>query len=135
VHEGWLEGDRLREVQRLAKFWEKEDEASAAEHPMTVHKGQTDADLPWQAYLKKAYQDLSLPKAILRVLQQRPEGVVSVPEIIDAIFVKQTPRPVRTVIRTRLSNALSVGLKNQKWYRGKTGEYSISEEAAARAAS
>ncbi|MGF1497482.1 MAG: hypothetical protein ACFB8W_11745, partial [Elainellaceae cyanobacterium] len=65
----------------------------------------------------------------------RPEGVVSVPEIIDAIFVKQTPQPVRATIRTRLSNALSVGLKNQKWYRGKTGQYSISKEAAARAVS
>jgi len=114
--------------------FEEEDEASATE-PSTIQDDQAGDERPWQSYLRKDYQNLSLPKAVLKVLQQRPEGVVSVPEIIDAIFVKQTPQPVRATIRTRLSNALSVGLKNQKCYRGKTGQYSISKEAAARAAS
>ncbi|MEB3356185.1 MAG: hypothetical protein VKK04_05625 [Synechococcales bacterium] len=100
----------------------------------TIQQGQADDELPWQSYIRNGYRDLSLPKAVLQVLQQRPEGVVSVPEIIDAIFLEETPKSVRATIRTRLSNALSVGLKNQKWYRGKTGQYSISK-AAARATS
>ncbi|MGF1496187.1 MAG: hypothetical protein ACFB8W_05100 [Elainellaceae cyanobacterium] len=98
--------------------------------PAAAPAEQTDGELPWQSYIRKDYRDLSLPKAVLKVLQQRPEGIVSVPEIIDTITIKSVPQSALTTIRTRLSNALSVGLKNQKWYRGKTGQYSLSKEAA-----
>ncbi len=85
----------------------------------------------WQPYVRKEYQDRSLPKAVLAVLQDHPNQVVEVPKIIDSIFVDTIPKPARTNARDRLSNVLSVGLKNKKWFRGKTGEYSVSKEAAA----
>lgn len=85
----------------------------------------------WQPYVRKEYQDRSLPQAVLSVLRDHPNEVVEVPTIIDTIFVDDIPKMARASARDRLSNVLSVGLKNKKWFRGKTGEYSVSKEAAA----
>ncbi|MGJ3245751.1 MAG: hypothetical protein ACFE0I_06710 [Elainellaceae cyanobacterium] len=84
----------------------------------------------WQPYVRKEYRDRSLPQAVLAVLEDHPKEVVEVPSIIDAIFVDNIPKPARTSARDRLSNVLSVGLRNKKWYRGKTGLYSVSKEVA-----
>jgi len=85
----------------------------------------------WQAFVKDEFQDISLPKAVRRVLEQSPDDVVEVSTIISTIFVDDIPAQARTNARDRLSNVLSVGLKNENWYRGGTGKYSISPEAAA----
>ncbi|MEB3356844.1 MAG: hypothetical protein VKK04_08965 [Synechococcales bacterium] len=87
----------------------------------------------WQAFVKEEFQDISLPKAVRRVLEQTPDDVVEVATIIDTIFVDDIPSQARTNARDRLSNVLSVGLKNGTWHRGGTGEYSVSPEAAAAA--
>ncbi|MGF1496146.1 MAG: hypothetical protein ACFB8W_04895 [Elainellaceae cyanobacterium] len=84
----------------------------------------------WQNYVRKEYENTTLPQAVLAVLEKEPNDVVEVPSILDAIFVDDIPKQARTSARDRLSNILSVGLKNNKWYRGKTGHYSVSKEAA-----
>ncbi|HHP7245757.1 MAG TPA: hypothetical protein ACFE0H_13845 [Elainellaceae cyanobacterium] len=84
----------------------------------------------WGAYLKPKYRDRPLLQAVLSVLEQYPDQVVEVPYIMDSILVDRTPKEIRALVRHRLSNVLTVGLKRQKWYRGKVGTYSVSKEAA-----
>ncbi|MEB3357387.1 MAG: hypothetical protein VKK04_11730 [Synechococcales bacterium] len=84
----------------------------------------------WQHYVREEFENTTLPQAVLAVLEKEPNDVVEVPSILDAIFVDEIPKQARTSARDRLSNILSVGLKNNKWYRGKTGHYSVSKEAA-----
>ncbi|HHP7244294.1 MAG TPA: hypothetical protein ACFE0H_06375, partial [Elainellaceae cyanobacterium] len=101
---------------------------SATVSQKPIAKGKKSSD--WQPYVRKEYRDRSLPQSVLAVLQDHPREVVEVPSIIDAIFVDDIPKPARTRARDRLSNVLSVGLRNKKWYRGKTGLYSVSKEVA-----
>ncbi len=84
----------------------------------------------WQPYVRQEFRDRSLPQAVLAVLEQHPGETVEVPNIISTIFVDDIPKQARLSARDRLSNVLSVGLRTQKWYRGRTGHYSVSREAA-----
>lgn len=84
----------------------------------------------WQDYVRQEFRHQSLPQAVLTVLQQKSDGVVEVTSIMDTIFMDSIPKEARLNARDRLSNVLSVGLKNNKWYRGKTGLYSLSKTAA-----
>ncbi|MGJ3252152.1 MAG: hypothetical protein ACFE0J_13650 [Elainellaceae cyanobacterium] len=84
----------------------------------------------WGAYLKPKYRDRPLLQAVLSVLEQYPDQVVEVPHIMDSILIDKAPKEIRALVRHRLSNVLTVGLKRQKWYRGKVGTYSVSKEAA-----
>ncbi|MGF1536948.1 MAG: hypothetical protein ACFB4J_10760 [Elainellaceae cyanobacterium] len=85
---------------------------------------------PWQFHVRAEYQDISLPKAVRNVLQESPDEVVEISDIIARIFVSDIPEEAHASARDRLSNVLSVGLKKAHWYRGKTGHYSISEAVA-----
>lgn len=85
---------------------------------------------PWQGFVRKEFRALSLPQAVLAILQQHPTDVVAVTTIMDRLFEDNIPNDTRLEGRDRLSNVMSVGLKNNKWYRGGTGLYSISKEAA-----
>ena len=62
-------------------------------------------------------------------MQQHSGEVLEIATIIDAIFVDDIPKEVRSTARSRVSNVLSVGAKNGKWYRGKLGKYSTSQTA------
>ena len=83
----------------------------------------------WQQYLRDEFTKDSLPVAVLEVMQQQPEQVLEITAILDAIFVAETPKDVRSTARERVSNVLSVGAKKGKWYRGKLGKYSMSKAA------
>lgn len=83
-----------------------------------------------QQYVRSEFDQSSLSQAVGKVLQQQPNDVVGIPEIIDTIFAEDTPKQIRSVASNRISTILSTGLKANKWYRGKTGHYSISESAA-----
>ncbi|MGJ3247409.1 MAG: hypothetical protein ACFE0I_15225 [Elainellaceae cyanobacterium] len=105
----------------------KTSKSSSKPQSKSTSKKSTD----WQPYVRKEFRDRSLPQAVLTVLEEHPNDVVEVPSIIDTIFVDDIPKQARLSARDRLSNVLSVGLKNRKWYRGKTGHYSVSKDAAA----
>jgi len=83
-----------------------------------------------QNYMRSEFGGSSLTQAVLTVLQSQKDEVVSIPEVIGSIFVYETPREMRSKASTRIANILSTGLKSNKWYRGKTGHYSLSKEAA-----
>ncbi|MBD2068119.1 hypothetical protein H6F93_11385 [Leptolyngbya sp. FACHB-671] len=84
----------------------------------------------WQHYIRKEFAKLSLPRAVASVMQSQPEAVLGVPEIVNTLFVDATPQAARNDARNRVSNVLSIGLKNDQWYWAKKGQYSLSREVA-----
>ncbi|HEY9845116.1 MAG TPA: hypothetical protein V6D03_02875 [Candidatus Caenarcaniphilales bacterium] len=84
----------------------------------------------WQHYLLPEFAKLSLPEAVSVVLQGQGDEVFDVSTILDALFVDDMPQAARSEARNRITNVLSIGLKQNKWYRAKKGQYSLSREAA-----
>ncbi|NJL38151.1 MAG: hypothetical protein HC899_16470 [Leptolyngbyaceae cyanobacterium SM1_4_3] len=89
----------------------------------------TGRDTAWRRYMRKEFAKTSLPEAVAYILHQQPNKVFEVPTIVDALFIEATPKDARNDARNRVSNVLSIGLKNNKWYRGKKGQYSLSQAA------
>lgn len=102
----------------------------SAPAPTAPTKSSASSSTNWQDYVRQEYRHQSLPQAVLTVLQEKPDGMVEVTYIMDTIFMDSIPKEARLNARDRLSNVLSVGLKNNKWYRGRTGLYSLSKSAA-----
>jgi hypothetical protein len=83
----------------------------------------------WQQYVKEDFINASLAEAVAEVMQQQDQQVLETTAILDAIFVEEIPKEVRSKARERVSNVLSVGAKKGKWYRGLAGRYSKSKAA------
>ena len=83
----------------------------------------------WQQYLKEDFINASLAEAVAEVMQQHLEQVLEITTILDALFVQEIPKEIRSKARERVSNVLSVGAKRGKWYRGLAGKYSMSSTA------
>ncbi len=83
----------------------------------------------WQQYVKDEFDSATLSEAVTEVMQQHSGEVLETATIIDAIFVNDIPKEIRSTARERVSNVLSVGAKSGKWYRGKLGKYSMSKAA------
>ena len=83
----------------------------------------------WQQYVKEDFINASLAEAVTEVMQQRLEQVLEITTILDAIFVEEIPKELRSKARERVSNVLSVGANKGKWYRGLAGKYSMSSAA------
>ena len=83
----------------------------------------------WQQYVKEDFSNASLSEAVSEVMQQHLEQVLEITTILDAIFVEEIPKEIRSKARERVSNVLSVGVKRGKWYRGLAGRYSMSKTA------
>ncbi|MBE9181597.1 hypothetical protein IQ268_23825 [Oculatella sp. LEGE 06141] len=96
----------------------------------SARSGKTRRGQDLQQYIRAEFNQSSLSQAVGMVLQQQPKDVVGIPEIIDSIFIEDTPKQVRSVASNRISTILSTGQKANKWYRGRTGRYSISQSAA-----
>ncbi|MBW4490190.1 MAG: hypothetical protein KME12_20610 [Trichocoleus desertorum ATA4-8-CV12] len=85
----------------------------------------------WQRYVRAEFGKTPLPEAVSVVLQRQPEDIIEVPAIVDAIFEQEMPQTVRNKARDRILHVLSAGVKENKWHRGRTGQYSLSRNAAA----
>lgn len=83
----------------------------------------------WEQYLRDEFSDASLSLAVFEVMQQQQEQILETTAILDAIFVDEIPKAIRSTARERVSNILSVGTKQGKWYRGQLGKYSMSKVA------
>jgi hypothetical protein len=80
----------------------------------------------WQDYLQPAFQKNSLPTAIAAVFQQQPQELLSVADLMAAIFVDRLPPDLHNPTHRRMLNILSTGAKEGQWYRGQRGQYSLS---------
>jgi NAD(P)-dependent dehydrogenase (short-subunit alcohol dehydrogenase family) len=83
----------------------------------------------WQQYVKDEFSNASLSEAVSEVMQQHLKQILEMTAIIDAIFTDEIPKQIRSTARERVSNVLSVGAKDGKWYRGQLGKYSMSKAA------
>ena len=81
----------------------------------------------WQDYLQDPFRQTSLPAAITTVFQQQPKQLLSVPDLINTIFVAEIPQDVRNKARDRMLNILSTGAKDGQWHRAKKGQYSLAK--------
>jgi hypothetical protein len=84
----------------------------------------------WQKYMRGEFGKVSLPEAVSTVLKRQPDQVFEIPAIVNAIFTNELPMQPRSNVRRQITNILSEGVKDNKWYRGKSGYYSISKAAA-----
>ncbi|HEY9861769.1 MAG TPA: hypothetical protein V6D16_19885 [Candidatus Obscuribacterales bacterium] len=91
---------------------------------------QTRQSKNWQDYLQDPFRQTSLPAAITSVFQQQPKQLLSVPDLINTIFVAEIPQDVRNKARDRMLNILSTGAKDGQWHRARKGQYSLSKAAA-----
>ena len=85
----------------------------------------------WQEYLRDEFSNATLSEAVSEVLQHQPDQLLEIAAVVDAIFVEEIPKEVRTTARERVSNVLSDGVRKNKWYRAQAGSYSLSEAATA----
>lgn len=84
----------------------------------------------WQKYMRGEFGKASLPEAVSTVLKRQPDQVFEIPALVNAIFTNELPMQPRSNVRRQITNILSEGVKDNKWYRGKSGYYSISKAAA-----
>lgn len=84
----------------------------------------------WRNYMRPEFGKAPLPEVVSSVLQRQSNGIFDVPTIVSTIFVQDTPKEVRNQARDRVLHILSAGVKEKKWYRGKTGQYSLSQSVA-----
>jgi len=84
----------------------------------------------WRNYMRPEFGNAPLPEVVSSVLQRQSNGIFDVPTIVSTIFVQDTPKEVRNQARDRVLHILSAGVKEKKWYRGKTGQYSLSQSVA-----
>jgi hypothetical protein len=104
--------------------------ASKKQNAKSVPTKKTSKELEtWQQYLRDEFSNATLSQAVSEVMQQHSGQVLEIAAIVDAIFVNEIPLQVRSKARERVSNVLSVGVKKEKWYRGKAGSYSMSKAA------
>lgn len=105
-------------------------EASSTPKTKPAGKGGRKSSNNWRNYMRPEFGKAPLPEVVSSVLRRQPDGILDVPTIVSTIFMQDTPKEVRNQARDRVLHILSAGVKEKKWYRGKTGQYSLSQAAA-----
>jgi hypothetical protein len=80
----------------------------------------------WQQYLREDFRNSSLPQAISSVIHSQPERNWEIPAVVDAIFIEEIPVEVKKKVRLQITNLLAQGARENKWYRGQQGSYTLS---------
>ena len=120
----------VKGAKRQTKANSSPSSSKPAKKSAPAKKPSQEADT-WQQYVIGEFSNASLAEAVAEVMQQHSEQVLEITAILDAIFVEEIPKEVRSKARERVSNVLSVGAKKGKWYRGLAGKYSRSKAAIA----
>lgn len=84
----------------------------------------------WQQYLREKFRNSSLPQAISSVLHSQAGRVWDIPAVVETIFVEEIPQEVKKKVRHQITNLLAQGARENKWYRGQQGSYTLSKDAA-----
>lgn len=123
---------KAKQTPKAAKQTSKETEPkppSAPSKPKSASKEGRKSN-NWRNYMRPEFGKAPLPEVVSSVLQRQSNGIFDVPTIVSTIFVQDTPKEVRNQARDRVLHILSAGVKEKKWYRGKTGQYSLSQSVA-----
>ena len=93
----------------------------------TAPKGGKQQRRGWQQYVRDEFRKTPLPEVVLWILQDQPNEIFEIANMVDAIFVKSIPQAARKGARERVSNILAEGARKKRWHRGKMGRYSLSK--------
>lgn len=105
--------------------------ASKKEQARKTQKSKTTKQSPgWQQYLRDSFRNYSLPQAISAVLESEVERVWDSSTVVEAIFLEEIPQEIQKKVRLQINNLLASGVKENKWYRGQQGSYTLSKQAA-----
>jgi hypothetical protein len=85
----------------------------------------------WQQYLREEFRNSSLPQAISEVIHSQPERVWEISAVVDALFREEIPLEVKKKVRLQITNLLAQGARENKWYRGQQGSYTLSKSVEA----
>lgn len=80
--------------------------------------------------MRSEFRNSSLPQAIAEVIHSQAERVWDISAVVDAIFVEHIPVEVKKKVRLQITNLLATEARENKWYRGQQGSYTMSKEAA-----
>ncbi|MEM9484201.1 MAG: hypothetical protein AAGA83_10970 [Cyanobacteria bacterium P01_F01_bin.116] len=83
----------------------------------------------WQRYVRDAHRDERLQDVVENVLKANPKDSFKIADVMSAIFEDNMPKAQYLKARSRISNILSAGARDNEWYRGRGGTYSMSAKA------
>jgi len=110
---------------------EKKTVSSKKSPPRKTKSSKTAKQIPgWQHYLRDEFWNSSLPQAISSVLRSQADRVWDIAAVTEAIFVEEIPQEVKKKVRLQITNLLAQGVRENKWYRGQQGSYTLSKKAA-----
>ncbi|NET37829.1 MAG: hypothetical protein F6K19_38465 [Cyanothece sp. SIO1E1] len=97
--------------------------------PVKLRKGQK---TNWQQYVKKNFAETPLPEIVAHILEEQPTMALEISAVVDTIFTNDIPREIQGRAHARVSNILSEGARDGRWYRCKLGKiacYSMDKQA------
>ena len=83
----------------------------------------------WQRYVRDAYSDERLQDVVENVLKAKPKDSFKIADVMSIIFEDKMPKAQYLKARSRISNILSAGARDNEWHRGRGGTYSMSAKA------
>ncbi len=83
----------------------------------------------WQRYVLDEYRQQRLQDVVANVLKVKPKDSFKITDVMLAIFEEDMPKAQYLKARSRISNILSAGARDNEWYRGRGGTYSMSKKA------
>jgi len=126
-----LSSEPVRQQQRVQPSKAKRTQAaprrtkgtsSATSTPASSRKPES-----WRLYVREGFEaSAALPEIVSQVLQRLPDRVLTVPEMMNAIFVGEISKEVRKKVHQRLLSVLAQGVKENQWQRSDKGQYTSS---------
>ncbi|NET39974.1 MAG: hypothetical protein F6K19_49820 [Cyanothece sp. SIO1E1] len=86
----------------------------------------------WHRYLKAEFGETPLPAIVTQVLERQSNQALEISAIVDSILDDDTPNDAYSKGYARISNILSEGARQGRWYRQKSGKvasYSKAQKA------
>jgi hypothetical protein len=92
-------------------------------------KGRAGGKSPnWQRFVQEPFRKTPLPDVVANILKAQPDEAFKIADVMDAIFKEDMPKATFLKARNRVSNILSAGARTGEWYRGRGGQYSLSQK-------
>jgi hypothetical protein len=82
----------------------------------------------WQRFVQDPFRKTPLPDVVANILKAQPDDAFKIADVMDAIFKEDMPKATFLKARNRVSNILSAGARTSEWYRGRGGQYSLSQK-------
>ncbi|MBE9068695.1 hypothetical protein IQ260_18780 [Leptolyngbya cf. ectocarpi LEGE 11479] len=132
---------KLAKVTKKAKISDDEAETPKApktpKTPKTKKSGRSSAKpvktdgrtAQWQRYVLDDHRQQRLQDVVANVLKAKSKASFKITDVMAAIFEDDMPKAQFLKARSRISNILSAGARDNDWYRGRGGTYSMSKKA------